>query len=842
MLVPVRLLRSFSDPPVSTTALAARLTMTGTKDERWFHYGVADPSGFVVGRVLDAIPHPNADRLRVCTVDVGDPEPATIVCGAPNVAAGQTVAVARPGAVLPDGTKLRSAKLRGVVSAGMILSALELGIGVEHDGILVLETQAAPGTGLADVLPLGTDVIEFEITPNRPDCLGVYGIAREVHAATDAALAPPPWTADPGSAEGDVGGVEIVVECPDLCPRFMARAFADIRIAPSPAWLAADLLAAGMRPINNVVDITNYVMLVSGQPLHAFDLDRVAGRRLVVRRAAENEAVDTLDGQTRRLDAEMVVICDDDGPTSIAGIMGGARSEVEPQTTRVLIEAATWIGANIQRSSARLGLRSEASGRFEKGLEPETAADGLGLASALLASVCDARVLNGTIDVGGPGPPPQVIRLDPERLRGLLGAPIGPDRSAEILTSLGFGVDAAPGGGALDVAVPAFRRADVRREVDLIEEVARIDGVDRLPATLPPRRGAAGRLSHAQRVQRRAEDVLVGRGLHEIVGWSFTDPGLVDRLRLPAGHPMSRVVTIENPLSEAQSVMRPTLLGSLLDVARHNAARGAADVAIFESGTVYRRHGNSARGPAPAGGPPQPTRPPAAADGTGFPGGPPPTVLGRTPVDEHHALGALVTGQVAGRSWRAGPAPTADFFTVKALVAAVLDALRVPGWSVRPAKWPFLHPGRSAEVLIGDRRVGLIGELHPSVAASWDLQRTGVFTLNLDVTADAAPALISYADFGDFPAVLQDISVIVPETVAAAAVVDAVRAHGGPELADVRIFDVYRGSQVGDGRTSLSLHLEFRARDRTLTDADVAARREAITAALGRELGGELRG
>ena len=815
MLVPVRLLRRFSDPPLSTAELAARLTMTGTKDERVFRHGVADPAGFVVGRVLEAVPHPNADRLRVCTVDVGAPEPATIVCGAPNVAAGQTVAVARPGAVLPDGTKLRAAKLRGVVSQGMILSETELAIGVEHDGILELDSPARPGTPLDAVLALGTDVIEFEITPNRPDCLGVYGIAREVHASTGAPLAPPPWAEDPGSA-GELAAAAVVVECPDLCPRFMARVFEDVRVGPSPPWLRADLLAAGMRPISNVVDVTNYVMLVCGEPLHAFDLDRVAGRRLVVRRAADGEPVRTLDGQDRRLDSETVVICDDDGPTSIAGIMGGERSEVAPTTARVLLEAANWIGANIQRSSARLGLRSEASGRFEKGLEPEAAAEALALASALLVELCGARLVPGTIDVGGPGPPPAVIRLDPDRLRGLLGAPIGPERSAEILTSLGFGVDAA-GNGVLDVTVPSFRRSDVTREVDLIEEVARIDGVDRLPATLPPLR-AAGRLTHAQRARRRAEDILAGRGLDEVVGWSFADPELLRRLRLAAGHPMTRVVAIENPFSEAQSVMRPTLLGSLLDIARHNVARGAAALGIFESGSVYRSR-----------------KAPVAAADDGYRGGPP-------PADEHHAIGGLVTGALGPPSWRAGAPPPADFFAAKALAGAVLDGLRVD-WSVARATWPFLHPGRSAELLLdgGGRRVGFVGELHPLVAADWDLGQTAVFTLNLDVAAAAAPEVVAYRPFGDHPAVLQDLSVIVDDAVDAAAVVGVVRAHGGPALADVSVFDVYRGGQIGAGRTSLSLHLAFRARDRTLTDEEVAAWRAAITAAVAAELGGELR-
>jgi phenylalanyl-tRNA synthetase beta chain len=819
MLVPMTLLRRFCDPPLTTEELAARLTMTGTKDERVLHHGVTDPTGFVVGHVLDVAPHPDADRLRVCTVDVGLGAPSTIVCGAPNVAAGQTVAVARPGAVLPDGRRLKSARLRGVVSDGMILSEIELAVGTDQGGIMVLDTELPAGASLADAIELSSDVIEFEITPNRVDCLGVYGIAREVHASTGATLHPPPWAEDLGSGDGDAGGAQVIVEAADLCSRFMVRAFDGVEIGPSPSWLKARLLAAGMRPISNVVDITNYVMLLTGQPLHAFDLERVAGQRLVVRRATEGEPIDTLDGQTRTLDAEMVVICDDDGPTSIAGIMGGARSEVEPQTTRVLLEAATWNGANIQRSSVRLGLRSEASGRFEKGLEPEVAADGLAYATRLLVELCGARVLPGTVDVGGPGPAGAVIRLRPDRVRGLLGKPIGSARCAEILTDLGFGVAHLPGvlesgvlddAGDLDVTVPYFRRADVTREVDLIEEVARIDGVDRLPATLPPRNGAAGRLTHAQRARRRAQDVLAGRGLHEVVGWSFTDSAVPDRLRLPDHHPMRRAVRIENPLSETQSLMRTNLLGSLLDIARHNVARGATDLAIFESGTVYRVHKADELADAPS------------------------------PVFEAHMLGGLLTGAFGGRSWRGLAAPPADFFTAKALVAAVLDTIGVD-WSVVAAPWPFLHPGRTANVLVDDRRIGFVGEVHPLVAADWGLDRIAAFSLNLDVVAAAAPALVAYSGLSDYPAVLQDLSVVVADDVPAERVLAVVRANAGAELRAVDVLDVYRGDQVGDGRVSLTLHLEFRATDRTLTDAEVAERRAAITRALADELGGELR-
>ncbi|MGB2710598.1 MAG: phenylalanine--tRNA ligase subunit beta, partial [Conexibacter sp.] len=431
MKVPLNWLHEYCDPGLDAGALAQRLALTGTEVERVVHHGVPTtdsaggaPDGFVVGKVLAVEPHPDADRLRVCTVDLGEAEPVQIVCGAPNVAGGQTVAVARPGAVMPDGTKLRKAKLRGVESAGMILSETELQLGVDKAGIMVLGDGLAPGSPLADALPIGTDVLELEITPNRPDCLGVYGVAREVHAATGAALAPPPWADDPGSA-GVPPGIEVVVETA-RCVRFTARVFEDVTIAPSPAWLKARLLAAGQRPIANVVDITNYVMLLSGQPMHAFDLDRVAGDRLVVRDGRAGDELETLDGELRALDPDMVVICDDAGPTSLAGVMGGARSEVHDGTTRVLMEAATWDGPNIQRTSTRLALRSEASGRFEKGLAPEQAIDAQAVATQLMVELCGARVVPGTLDVGGDGPggEDRAIRLRDARVSGLLGAPV----------------------------------------------------------------------------------------------------------------------------------------------------------------------------------------------------------------------------------------------------------------------------------------------------------------------------------------------------------------------------------------------------------------------------------
>jgi len=489
MRVPLFWLHDYCDPGIGLAGLEHRLTMTGTKVEALHTHGVTALEHFLVGRVLSAERHPDADRLTVCTVDVGTGDERTIVCGAPNVAAGQIVAVAEPGAVMPDGTVLKRAKLRGVESAGMILAEDEVAIGPDHDGIMVLDPELKPGTPLVEVLPIATEVLELEITPNRPDCLSIYGVAREVHAASGAPLTPPPWANDPGKA-GDVPGVSIEVQDPVLCPRFTARLYEDVQIGPSPEWLKARLTAAGMRPINNVVDITNFAMLATGQPMHAFDFDLVAGGRLVVRHALDGETMTTLDDVERTFDSEMVIICDDDGPTSIAGIMGGERSEVRETTTRVLMEAATWNGPNIQRTSTRLALRSEASGRFEKQLQPEQAMDGQALAAILMTELTGARLVEGTIDVGGPGPAPKTLRLRDERTERVLGTAIPRDEAADILRRLEFAVAEVPDG--LDVTVSAFRRGDVTREVDLIEEVARLWGLDKLPYTLPSRRGATG--------------------------------------------------------------------------------------------------------------------------------------------------------------------------------------------------------------------------------------------------------------------------------------------------------------------------------------------------------------
>jgi phenylalanyl-tRNA synthetase beta chain len=809
---PYHWLESYCRSGLTAAELADRLTMTGTKVEALHRVGVGDPSEFVIGRVVSAERHPDADRLTVCEVDVGG-STSTIVCGAPNVAAGQTVAVAKPGAIMPDGTQLGEAKLRGVTSSGMILAEDEVGISEDHTEIMVLSNGASPGEPLAGHLPIADEVLELEITPNRPDCLGVYGVAREVHAITAQPLAEDPTEADIEGTGTDRAEDHVAIEIdPEICLRFTARVFEDVKIGPSPLWLKQRLTAAGQRPISNVVDITNYVMLLTGQPLHSFDLDEVHGNRIIVRKAGTGERMRTLDGVEREFDETMALVCDADGPSGIAGIMGGEISEVSDKTTRVLMEAATWVGSNILMTSNKLQLRTEASARFEKQLHPELAIAAQRLAARLMVELCGARLVPGTIDVYPDPLPPQSVRLRLARVTKLIGIELPEDEARGILERLGFGVsEVAP--GEWDVAVPYWRVGDVYREADLIEEIARVYGLDKVPTTMPARREAVGRLTPPQKLVRRLEDELRDHGLYEIVAWSFTSPETLGKLRL-GGLPALRLA---NPMSEDLSVMRPLLLPGLLDAARYNAARGRADVALFESAHVYR-----------------PTTPlEGAVDPAKSPGG-------TYPAGERQHLGALLTGR-GPRGWRT-PGPAVDFFRAKGLVEAILRSAGVEWWA-EPGERPFLHPGRSASVIAGDdeRKLGWIGELHPLVAREWDLDNAVAFELDLDLLAELAPGPAQFVPVSAFPPVIQDIAVVVPEDVPFGDVEVAIAQGGGELLTSYQLFDVYRGEQVGPGNKSLAIRLEFQAPDRTLTDDEVAGVRALIEDRLS-ELGGRLRG
>jgi phenylalanyl-tRNA synthetase beta chain len=784
MRVPVSWLREYVSFDMPPRELGELLSMTGTKLEAVHRIGV--PSGaelFRVGRVISREQHPDADRLSLCTVDVGDGEPRQIVCGATNFDAGATVGVALPGATLPDGTVLRVAKLRGVESHGMMLSESELELSGDHDGLMLLEDGLEPGTPLSQVLPIDDEVLEFEITSNRPDCLSVYGIAREASASLDVDLAPWPGREPDASGDDTVDSwVTARIDAPDLCPRWAARVFTDVKVGPSPPWLKARVAAAGMRPISNVVDITNYVMLCVGEPTHAFDLDKVTGREIIVRRAGDGEGVITLDGQGRTLDPDVLVIADAEKPSAIAGLMGSEWSEVSDTTTTVLLECANFDGPNIQSSSTRLELRTEGSNRWEKGLDPHLVPRALALASQLMVELTGARLVPGTVDLHGQLPEPAVVPLRRERLELLIGVTYEQAQIDRALTRLGY--ESADGGWR----VPTWRANDTFREVDLIEEVSRIDGIWKVPTVMPPHADAIGKRDADVGLRNRVIDVLLGAGLSEAVTVAFTDETLADRLRLPPGHPRRDAVRVANPMGADQALLRTVLFPGLLASARRNLDAGRDRVALFEVARVVL--------PAPG------------------------EELPHQPV--------RVAGVIAGRD--------AGYHEMKGVAEALERALRVQ-LEVAAAPEPFLHPGRSARLGAG----GTLGELHPLVAREFGVEeQVSMFEIDLAelVTPDPTPL---YRDVVTFPPVRQDIAVVVAAEVTAAEVLAVIRAAGGELLAEADVFDTYRGEQVGEGRQSVAVHLQFQAADRTLTDAEADAVRESIVAALRERLGGELR-
>jgi phenylalanyl-tRNA synthetase beta chain len=819
MRVPESWLRTYCDPDLGVEELADEIAMHSIEVERISHVGAPSPDAFVVGRVLSVEKHPDADKLSVCEVDAGEGV-RTIVCGAPNVAVGQTVPVALPGAVMPDGTKLGRAKLRGVESDGMILSEAELQIGDDAAGIAVFDEDGlAPGTPLSEVIPVSDPVIELEPTSNRVDCFGVYGVAREVHAVTGADLAEAPWTDDAeATGKGEVTDyASVIVEVPELCPRFTARVFTDVEIGPSPLWLKARLIGAGLRPISNVVDITNYVMLMTAQPLHAFDLDKVPDGALIIRTAKQGEKLTTLDGVERTFDDDAVLVCDRNGPSGIAGIMGGQVSEVSKTTTRVLLEVATWNGVNILRTSRKLGLRSDASNRFEKQLHPELAIRAQRIASRLMVELCGAKLVPGTIDEAADIPEPHHLELRTERVEALLGMPIEPKLCSEYLKRLDFEVSGR--GKTLKATVPFHRHYDVTREVDLIEEVGRIHGyAENLEATLPSTSGQTGRLTREQRLRRRAEDALRDLGFDVVVNLSLTDPRMHTRLRIPDQELRAQPIRISNPLSAEHSVERTALLGSLLDDASYNRAHGAERVALAESGRVYLREGSSPHDGVLAG---------------KFVGNRP------APAFEPWRLGALAVGELRPAGWRDG-AVAADFYSLKGMLEALAAQLGVT-IEVVPGDEPFLQPGRCGRVLVGGEDAGWIGEIHPLVCRDWDIDAAAGFEIDLAPLVAASPSgEETYEDVISYPAVHQDIAVVVDEAVPAAGIRSAVLDAGGELLRSAEVFDLYRGEQVGEGRKSLALRLTFRAADRTLTDEEVAERRRAIEAAV-QKIGGSIR-
>jgi len=824
MRVPYSWLTEYVPASPSVAETADLLTMSGTKVEAVHAFGVPEVSdgngaGFRVGRVLSYEQHPNADRLRLCKVDVGDGEPRQIICGASNFNEGDTVAVVLPGSIMPGGMKIKKAKLRGVESQGMMLSERELELSQEHDGIMLLPAEWAPGEPLAERLPLGDTVIELELTPNRPDCLGVLGVAREVAAVANLSLRDPLTEDVEATAEGTVADhLRVQIEAPELCARYMARALVDAQIGPSPPWLRSRLAAAGMRSINNVVDVTNYVMLTTGQPLHAFDAQRIRGKIIVVRRAATGETVTTLDGTERSLSPETLCIADAEGTLVIAGIMGAADAEVTQHTTSIVLEAASFDGPAIQRASMRLGLRSESSARFEKGLDPHAPEAALRMASRLLVELCGARLVPGTIDERAPQglDAPAELELELELAPRILGTDVPEEEQRGILERLGYGLSATVA-GSVRVQVPSWRMYDTTRPIDLVEEIGRVWGMDRIPATMPARRSSAGGgLSAVQRLGRLLEDTCAGLGFHETMTYTLVGAGVNEQLGLPA----DSVVRLTNPMTAEHAELRGALLPSLLDVARHNRTVGADDVALFELGRTYARAEAGAAG---------------ADDLPRY-------------AREQRTLGLLACGAMHGGRFDSPPI-RADLPALAGVVEALLRtaALSMELVPADPAP-EWLHPGQAARVLVrGAARdaqdAGWIGTLHPALVSRSDLRGDVVAAeLDVDVLGALRAPVLTYTEVGQFPPVVQDIAVALPTAVLAGPVVDCARAAGGPLLQAVEVFDRYEGEHVEVSRYSLALRLTFRAADRTLTDDEVSAVRAKITEVLTAEFDARLRG
>jgi phenylalanyl-tRNA synthetase beta chain len=759
LLVPLNWLRDYVTVDVPVDELAEQLTIAVAGVERIIRRGVADEDGnlglYRVGRVLQAGKHPNADRLQLCTVDVGDGEPRQIVCGAWNFGEGATVAVALPGAVLPDGRRLERAKLRGTVSDGMILSERELELGTDHTGILVLTEPWEPGTPLAEVLPLSDTVLELETTPNRPDLLAVYGVAREVAALYDLELGPPPG-AEP-ERDGDEP-VDVAIEDFEGCPRYIGRLFRDVRVEASPPWLRARLMAAGMRPISNVVDVTNYVMHALGNPLHVFDFDALAGGRIVVRRARKGEEFTSLDGELRRLDPADLVIADAERAVAFAGIMGGLETEVRPETTSVLLEAANFEPLGILQSSERHALRTEGSNRWEKGVDPYLAPQAATFATELIVELAAAR-WTGDTDVKGELPERPVVEFRPERASKLAGLELDPAEQKRTLERLGFELSGS------SVTVPTWRARDVTREADLVEEVARFH-LPEVPFNVA--HGEAALLTRDQRLRRAVEDVLAGAGCSEAYASSLVpeDPA-ADAIRLPV------------PLSAEQAILRTTLLHGLVESARRNIDAGNENIALFEIARVYLPSGE-----------PRP--------------------------DEHWHLGGITEG---------------GFFRAKGIVETLYGALHVE-LRTEPAERKFLHPGKAARV-----DAGWLGELHPTLLeGEW-----GVFEIDLESLLAAVPERLVYEDVITYPAVRQDLAFVIDEDVRAGDLVDAAREAAGPQLREMKVFDVYRGGQIPEGKKSIAFSVVFQSSERTLSDEDARQLRDRIVGALAEGFGAELR-
>ncbi len=817
MRISLKWLKEYVNVPDDLKAFCDKLDLTGTGVEGSETVG-ASLDHVVVGRVAEKRPHPDSDHMFCTLIDVGEantdddgkPEPLQIVCGAQNFNEGDKIPVAMIGAVLPGDVKIKKSKLRGQVSYGMNCSSRELDLGEDVDGLLILPQDAPVGMPFAQYMGMSDTVLDLEITPNRPDCLSVEGMAREVGAMyrEDVADVREGVTlVEEGPAAADLVDVEIADA--DLCPRYTARVIRNVKIAPSPAWLAERISAAGARPINNVVDATNYVLFLLGQPLHAFDLNKVTDTdghaRIIVRAAAEGEKFTTLDKEERELSADMTVIATPERAVALAGVMGGLDSEVTDDTTDILLETATFSPSHTSRTSRNLGLISESSMRYERKVDAERIQRNADFAAALIAQLTGGVVCKGLVDQWPVREEPARSQFRMQRFCAMMGADISQTETVDILTRLGCQVSDA-GEGVLDVTAPSFR-PDLGREIDLYEEVLRLYGMEKIAPTLPGGRGRIGHISRNERIVAKLHDTLRASGLNETMTYSFASPDELRQLRMEECVE-GEAVELINPINADQSDMRRSVIPGLLRSVAYNQNHGVPNIQLYEIGNVFTIH------------------------------------EGRKLPKERQKVAGVLAGAMGQVAWNVEPAPF-DFFDGKGVLESIVRELALPKARFKALDAdaaPFLQPGRAAQLITGGSVVGWVGELHPLSVAAFDAAGPVVaFELDVETLEKAARFARDYVDIPEFPPVQMDVAFVVDESVTDEKLMQCMHSAGGKQLAQAHLFDVYRDNErLGTGKKSMAYALEYRAADRTMTgeEADKAHARlvKKVCSATGAEV------
>jgi len=793
MIVTYNWLKEFVDFDATPDELAELLTMLGLEVESMAKIG-AGLDNVVVALVEEKRQHPNADKLSVCRVNNGK-EVLDVVCGAQNFKQGDTVALAQIGAVLPGDFKIKKSKIRGEESCGMLCSEKELGLAEESAGIMVLPPSVAPlGTPIFTALGCKDTIFEIGLTPNRSDCLSVIGIARDIAAKLNLKLKYPQCTLVEGPEKVD-SVIGVTVENTELCPRYAARYISGCQIASSPEWLVKRLNDIGIRSINNVVDVTNLIMMESGQPLHAFDCDRLSGNRIVVRTAEDGEQFTTLDNQQRVLNSGDLVICDAERPVALAGVMGGLNSEIESTTTSILLESAFFKPAAIRKTSKRLGLHTESSHRFERGIDIDGVGRALDRAASLIVELAGGVLANGSLDVYPGKSDRGAIMFRPEKANELIGIDLERDVIIDILTRLECRVSQCADGSV--AVIPPHYRIDIEREIDLIEEIARLNGYDKIPATMPIARVISDRPTPHQETERRVRDLLVNNGMTEIINFSFTAPDAVGKLLLSDDDPRRIAIKLANPLVDEQSVMRTTLLPGLLETISKNMNFRSLDLKLFEIRRVY-----------------------FPSDGE---------IMPREPL----CIVGAVTGSRDGDGW-SRPSEPVDFFDAKGIVETVLDVLDVGGVSwVTEKTESYYHPGKSCRVFAGREQIGSVGELHPLVQKNFEIEKpVFCFELNFEKLVQLSRNKKTITAPSRFPDSTRDIAMLIPEELAAVKIVECIRAEKSKEIEHVQIFDVYRGKGVPEGYKSIAVRIRYRSFERTLAEEEIATLHKKIVANL----------